>query len=89
MDPFRSGIPELAELESQQPLALDPAQRPMVENALKQAQDRLATIDKTNLQQYAMTLQQIVLFKRRLASTVTPQSILEQKIAILEPLANQ
>lgn len=89
MDPYRSGIPELADLERQQFLAIDPAQRPMMENALSQAQARLATIDKTNLQQYAATLQQVVVLKRRLASTVTQQSLLEQKIAILETLVNQ
>jgi hypothetical protein len=90
MDPARSAvIPEIADLERQQFLALDPAQRPMMETALKQVQDRLETVDKTDLQQYSMILQQVVMIKRRLAASVTTQSLLQQKIAILEPLANQ
>ena len=90
MDPSRSAvIPEIADLERQQFLALDPAQRPAMENALNQAQARLTTIDKTDLLQYSMALQQVVMIKRRLAASITPQSLLQQKIAILETLVNQ
>lgn len=79
-------IPELAEIDQQMMIALDPAQRPQLEKALADAQDRLATVDKTNLAMYASAMQQVVMLKRRLESNVTPQSLLTQRIAILENL---
>ena len=79
-------IPELAELDQQMMIAIDPSQRPQLESALKQAQDRLASTDKTNLPVYASAMQQVVMLKRRLESNVTPQSLLTQRIAILENL---
>ena len=84
--PFNSLIPELADIEKQQMFAVDPSMLPQVEKALADAQTRLASVDKTNMQQYAGALQQVVLLKRRLESNVTPQSLLTQRISILESL---
>lgn len=84
--PRNSLIPELADLDDQMMLALDPAQRPGLEKALADAQGRLATVDKTNLQAYAGAMQQVVMIKRRLESNVTPQSLLTQRVTILEGL---
>jgi hypothetical protein len=79
-------IPELAELDQQMMFAVDPQQRPQLEKALADAQARLASVDKSNLQQYAGAMQQVVMLKRRLESNVTPQSLLSQRITILETL---
>ena len=83
---FPSPIPELAELDQQMMLAMDPSQRLQIEKALVEAQARLATTDKTNLNQYAGAMQQVVILKRRLESNVTPQDLLTQRIVILESL---
>lgn len=83
---FHSPIPEIAQLDQQQMLATDPAHRPQLEKAFADAQARLAETDKTNLQQYAGAMQQVVMLKRRLESNVTPQSFLAQRVAILEGL---
>lgn len=85
---FFQPIPELAELDKQMMLAVDPQQRPQIEKALVDAQAFLASVDKSNLQQYAGALQQVVMLKRRLESNVTPQSLLTQRITILESLIN-
>lgn len=84
--PFNSLIPELAQVESQMMLASDPSQRPQLEKAYADAQARLAGVDKTNQQIYAGALQQVVMLKRRLESNVTPQTLLTQRITILESL---
>jgi hypothetical protein len=79
-------IPELDEINQQMFMAVDPAQKPQLQTALVQARQRLATVDKTNLQQYAGAMEQVVILSRRLESNVTSQSLLSQRIAILEGL---
>lgn len=82
----RSMIPELDEVDSQMWLALNPDQRPVVQKALDDALARLRTIDRTDLPQYASALQQVVMLQRRLASNVTYESLMAQRVEILEKL---
>ena len=79
-------IPELDSINQQMFLATDPAQIPQLQTTLEQARQQLATVDKTNLQQYAGAMEQVITLSRRLQSNVTPQSLLTQRIAILEGL---
>jgi len=81
-------IPELDEINQQMFLATDPTQIPQLQTALTDARQRLATVDKTNLQQYAGAMEQVVIMSRRLQSNVTPQSLLTQRVAILEGLVS-
>jgi hypothetical protein len=83
---FPSPIPELVELDQQMMVAVDPTQRPQLEKALVDAKAFLETTDKTNLNQYAGAMQQVVIIKRRLESNVTHQDLLTKRIEILESL---
>jgi hypothetical protein len=83
-----SPIPELDDINKQMFLATDPSQIGQLQTALTQARQRLATVDKTNLQQYAGTMEQFIVLNRRLQSNVTPQSLLSQRIAVLEGLVS-
>lgn len=83
---FRSVIPELDEVDAQMMLALDPSQRDHIQKALDEAHDRLCTVDRSNLPQYAGALQQVVMLQRRLTSNVTPQELMERRVEILEKL---
>jgi len=82
-------IPELETINQQMFMATDPAQKAQLQTALDQARQRLATVDKTNLQQYAGAMEQVVILSRRLESNVTSQSLLTQRIAILEGLVSK
>jgi len=82
-------IPELDSINQQMFLATDPSQVPQLQTALTEARQRLATVDKTNLQQYAGTMEQVVVLSRRLQSNVTPQSLLTQRVSILEGLVSK
>jgi len=82
-------IPELDSINQQMFMATDPTQIPQLQTALTDARQRLATVDKTNLQQYAGAMEQVVTVSRRLQSNVTPQSLLTQRIAILEGLVTK
>jgi hypothetical protein len=82
-------IPELDSINQQMFMATDPSQTEQLQTALTQARQRLATIDKTNLQQYAGAMEQVVILSRRLESNVTPQSLLTQRVSILEGLVSK
>ena len=82
-------IPELDAINQQLCMATDPSQVPQLQTALTQARQRLASIDKTNLQQYAGAMEQVVILSRRLESNVTPQSLLSQRVSILEGLVSK
>jgi len=81
-------IPELDDINKQMFVATDPSQVAQLQTALAQARQRLATVDKTNLQQYAGAMEQVVVLSRRLQSNVTPQSLLSQRISVLEGLVS-
>jgi hypothetical protein len=82
-------IPELDSINQQMYMTIDPSQVPQLQTALEQARQRLATVDKTNLQQYAGAMEQVVVLSRRLQSNVSPQSLLSQRVAILEGLVSK
>jgi len=82
-------IPELDSINQQMYMTIDPSQVPQLQTALEQARQRLATTDKTNLQQYAGAMEQVVVLSRRLQSNVTPQSLLTQRITVLEGLVSK
>jgi hypothetical protein len=84
-----SMIPELDEINQQMFMATDPTQIPHLQTALTDARQRLATVDKTDLQQYAGAMEQVIIMSRRLQSNVTPQSLLTQRVAILEGLVSK
>ena len=79
-------IPELDSVNQQMFMAVDPAQLPQLRTYLTQAQENLANVDKTNLQAYAGAMEQVVSLSRRINSNVTPQSLLSQRVSILEGL---
>ena len=79
-------IPELDAINQQMFMATDPSQVPQLQTALTDARQRLAATDKTNLQAYANAMEQVVILSRRLESNVTPQSLLSQRVSILEGL---
>jgi len=84
-----SPIPELDSINQQVVMVTDPSQIAQLQTALTMAQARLATVDKTNLQQYASAMEQVVILNRRLHSNATPQSLLTQRIAVLERLVTE
>jgi hypothetical protein len=69
-------------------LARDPSQDAMLQKALADAEARLASVDKTNLNEYVGTMQQVLMLRQRLASTETRDQILAQKVTLLESLLN-
>ena len=82
-------IPELDAINQQLCMATDPSQVPQLRTYLTQAQENLAKVDKTNLQAYANAMEQVVILSRRLESNVTPQSLLSQRVSILEGLVSK
>jgi hypothetical protein len=77
-------IPELREIDAKLSIAIDPAHEASFQTALDAAMARLQTVDKTNLAEYAGTLQQVITMKQRLTLGQDRQALLAQKVAILE-----
>ena len=84
--PLNTLIPELDEVDKQLMFAVDPAQKPALQKALSDAQARLAAVDKTKNAEYAGAMTQVIMMRRRLESNVTPQSLMTQRVTILEKL---
>jgi hypothetical protein len=82
--PLNTLIPELDEIDKQLMFAVDPAQKPALQKALSDAEARLAVVNKTKLAEYAGAMTQVIMMRRRLESNVTPQSLMTQRVAILE-----
>ena len=84
---FRPSLsPELDALEAKLMIARDPSQDAMLQNALADAEARLATVDKTNTNEYVGAMQQVFMLRQRLNSTETRDQIIAQKVALLESL---
>jgi hypothetical protein len=81
-------VPELDSVMQQSFFVTDPKQREFMQNEYTKAVQKLQTMDKSNRQEYAMTMEQIVMLDRRLKSNVTQESILNQRISILEGLVS-
>lgn len=86
--PPYSLTPELDALEAKIMLARDPSQDAMIQKALTDAEERLASVDKTNLNEYVGTMHQVLMLRQRLASTETRDQLLAQKVTLLESLLN-
>jgi hypothetical protein len=84
--PLNTFIPELDDVDKQMMFAVDPAQKPALQKALSDAQARLATVDKTKPAEYAGAMTQVIMMRRRLESNITPQSLMTQRVAVLESL---
>ena len=83
-----SPIPELDSINQQMFMATDSSQIPQLHTALEQARQQLGTVDKTNLQQYAGVMEQVIVLSRKLQSNVSPQSLMLQRVSILEGLVS-
>jgi hypothetical protein len=75
---------ELREIEAKLSISNDPKQIEFFKKIESDAEARLAAIDKTNLNDYSMALQQFILAKQRASATYNRNELLAQKIAILE-----
>ena len=87
--------PQLATIDSQMMFApsinQNPADIESLNKALADAEATLATIDKTNVNQYIGIMQQVLMLRQRktaLTSTTTREALLAQKVTILEGLIN-
>ena len=78
--------PELDALEAKLMLARDPAQDAQLQKALTDAEARLATVDKTKLNEYVGAMQQVLMLRQRLNSTETRDQLMAQKVTLLEAL---
>jgi hypothetical protein len=86
--PPYSLTPELDALEAKIMLARDPSQDAMLQKALADAEARLATVDKTKVNEYIGVMQQVLMLRQRLRSTETRDQLLAQKVTLLEALLN-
>jgi hypothetical protein len=67
-------------------IARDPSQDAMLQKALADAEARLASVDKTKVNEYVGAMQQVLMLRQRLSSTETRDQIMAQKVALLESL---
>jgi len=86
--PPYSLTPELDALEAKIMLARDPSQDAMLQKALADAQARLASVDKTKVNEYVGAMQQVLMLRQRLALTETRDQLMAQKVTLLESLLN-
>ena len=84
--PFPSLSPEIDAIHAKILFARDPSQDAMLQKALTDAEARLATVDKTNVSEYVGVMQQVLMLRRRLASTETRDQLMAQKVPLLEAL---
>ena len=75
---------DLREIDAKLAIASDPAHEANFQTALDAAMQRLQNQDKTNLADYASNLFQVITLKQRLISGQDRQTLLAQKVAILE-----
>jgi hypothetical protein len=80
--------PELDALEAKLVLARDPSQDAILQKALTDAEARLATVDKTKVNEYIGAMQQVLMLRQRLSSTDTRDQLMAQKVTLLESLLN-
>lgn len=84
--------PQLTQIQNQlnQLGVMNPAQLSAIQSQISQLQATLETTDKTNLFDYSSKLQQLYMLQSRAASSNTEavQSLLAQKVAILEGLTS-
>lgn len=78
--------PALDALEMKLMIARDPSQDAMLQKALADAEARLASVDKTKVNEYVGAMQQVLMLRQRLSSTETRDQIMAQKVALLESL---
>lgn len=78
--------PALDALEMKFMIARDPSQDAMLQKALADAEARLASVDKTKVNEYVGAMQQVLMLRQRLSSTETRDQIMAQKVALLESL---
>jgi hypothetical protein len=78
--------PELDALEMKLMLARDPSQDAMLQKALTDAEARLATVDRSKVNEYVAAMQNVLMIRQRLSSTETRDQIMAQKVALLESL---
>lgn len=81
---YPSLSPELDAIDEQMLFARDPAQDTQLQKALADAEARLATVDKTKLNEYAAAMQQVLMIRKRINSPFTRDQLLAQKVALLE-----
>ena len=86
--PPYSMSPELDALEAKLMLARDPAHDAQLQKALFDAEARLATVDKTKVNEYVGVMQQVLILRQRLSSTETRDQLIAQKVTLLEALLN-
>lgn len=86
-------MPELSTIDSQIMFAPSATRKPAnivsLDKALLDSEARLATVDKTNLDQYVNIMQQVLMLRHRKAFSSTREELLAQKVQILEGLINQ
>jgi hypothetical protein len=87
--------PQLATIDSQlmfaPPANPNPNESNSLDKALSDAEATLASTDKTNVNQYIGIMQQVLMLRQRkaaLTSSTTRESLLAQKVTILEGLLN-
>jgi hypothetical protein len=84
--PFPSLSPEIDAIDVKIMIARDPSQDEMLQKALADAEARLATVDKTKVNEYVGVMQQVLMLRQRLASTDTRDQLMAQKVTLLEAL---
>jgi hypothetical protein len=67
-------------------IARDPSQDAMFQKTLRDAEARLAAVDKTKINEYVLAMQQVLMLRQRLSSTETREQIMAQKVTLLESL---
>ena len=80
--------PELDALEAKLMLARDPSQDEMLQQALADAEARLASVDHSKVNEYVGAMQQVLMLRQRLSSTETRDQLMAQKVTLLESLLN-
>ena len=84
--PFPSLSPEIDAIDAKIMLARDPSQDEMLQNALADAEARLAVVDHSKVNEYVGVMQQVLMLRQRLASTETRDQLMAQKVTLLEAL---